>query len=189
MLSIGGNDLRFGDIIADCVQGYLTYYRCGPKWDSAISGQLDQVREDVGATIRAIREVLNAAQGPGSYQFVLQSYPSPMPAAAALAPDARSVVIDGAEMRSHALFDAGEEDGVPFIVMELLEGETLAERDSDRTMEVVERQLERAREHGARILLHGDSMYPSNVWASNNPVPVLYVLGDVKQALDQPFEQ
>lgn len=82
VLSIGGNDLGFGDIIADCVQGYLMSYRCGPKWDSAIAGRLDQVREDVGATIKAIKEVLNAAQGPGTYQFVLQSYPSPMPAAA-----------------------------------------------------------------------------------------------------------
>ncbi|MFE9749574.1 GDSL-type esterase/lipase family protein [Saccharothrix saharensis] len=82
VLSIGGNDLRFGDIIADCVQGYLTSYRCGPKWDSTIAGQLDQVREDVGATVKAIKEVLDAAQGAGTYQFVLQSYPSPMPAAA-----------------------------------------------------------------------------------------------------------
>ncbi|MCE6998622.1 GDSL-type esterase/lipase family protein [Saccharothrix sp. S26] len=82
VLSIGGNDLGFGDIIADCAKGYLSSYRCAPKWDSTIAGQLDQLRADVGATIKAIKEVVNAAQGTGTYQFVLQSYPAPMPAAA-----------------------------------------------------------------------------------------------------------
>lgn len=47
------------------------------------------------------------------------------------------------------------------------------------------RQMERAREHGAHILLHGDPCYPPNVWASNNPVPVLYVLGDLKHLADR----
>ncbi len=84
VLSVGGNDLGFGDIIADCVKGYLSpsAYKCAPKWGPAITDQLDQVRADVGATINAIKDVLNAAQGAGTYQFVLQSYPSPMPAAA-----------------------------------------------------------------------------------------------------------
>jgi hypothetical protein len=55
----------------------------------------------------------------------------------------------------------------------------------DKARARAERQLERAREHGARILLHGDPRYPANVWASNNPVPVLYVLGDVGHLADQ----
>ena len=41
------------------------------------------------------------------------------------------------------------------------------------------RQLERARQHGAHILLHGDDGYPPNLWASNNPIPVLYIRGDL----------
>ena len=39
-------------------------------------------------------------------------------------------------------------------------------------------QLERADELSATILLHGDTGYPARVYASNNPVPVLYVRGD-----------
>ena len=39
-------------------------------------------------------------------------------------------------------------------------------------------QLERAGELSAAILLHGDAGYPARVYASNNPVPVLYVRGD-----------
>ncbi|MFI9007995.1 GDSL-type esterase/lipase family protein [Actinosynnema sp. NPDC053489] len=83
VLSVGGNDLGFGDIIADCAKGYLTSsYTCAPKWGPTVTGQLDRLRADVGATIEAIREVVDAAQGAGTYQFVLQSYPAPMPAAA-----------------------------------------------------------------------------------------------------------
>ena len=39
-------------------------------------------------------------------------------------------------------------------------------------------QLERAHEHSASILVHGDPGYPERVYVSNNPVPVLYVRGD-----------
>ena len=39
-------------------------------------------------------------------------------------------------------------------------------------------QLERADEYSASILIHGDAGYPKRVYASNNPVPVLYVRGD-----------
>ena len=39
-------------------------------------------------------------------------------------------------------------------------------------------QLERAEEFSASILTHGDASYPKRVYASNNPVPVLYVRGD-----------
>ena len=39
-------------------------------------------------------------------------------------------------------------------------------------------QLERADEHLASILVHGDGGYPECVYESNNPVPVLYVRGD-----------
>jgi DNA processing protein len=41
------------------------------------------------------------------------------------------------------------------------------------------RQIERAQENDASILLHGHPAYPRTLWASNNPVPVLYVRGDV----------
>lgn len=39
-------------------------------------------------------------------------------------------------------------------------------------------QMERAHSIGASIVTHGDPRYPERVYASNNPVPVLYVRGD-----------
>ena len=39
-------------------------------------------------------------------------------------------------------------------------------------------QWSRATEYAATILVHGDPRYPERVYASNNPVPVLYVRGD-----------
>ena len=39
-------------------------------------------------------------------------------------------------------------------------------------------QLERANDLSAAILVHGDPRYPARVYASNNPVPVLYVRGN-----------
>jgi DNA processing protein len=41
------------------------------------------------------------------------------------------------------------------------------------------RQLVRAYEHDAVILTYSSPGYPQNVWRSNNPVPVLYVKGDL----------
>lgn len=38
--------------------------------------------------------------------------------------------------------------------------------------------LERSERYGASILLAGDPEYPPNLWASNNPVPILYVRGN-----------
>ncbi len=45
--------------------------------------------------------------------------------------------------------------------------------------ERAERQLIRAQKFNVNILLHGDHCYPPNLWNSNNPVPILYAIGDV----------
>ena len=42
------------------------------------------------------------------------------------------------------------------------------------------KQIERAQEYSGTILVHGDAQYPKRVYASNNPVAVLYVRGDAK---------
>ncbi|MDP9454436.1 MAG: DNA-protecting protein DprA [Actinomycetota bacterium] len=42
------------------------------------------------------------------------------------------------------------------------------------------RQIERAKQHRSHILLYSEDSYPTNLWASNNPVPVLYVRGDLE---------
>lgn len=39
--------------------------------------------------------------------------------------------------------------------------------------------VERAKENSASIVLVGDAAYPPNLWDSNNPVPILYVQGDL----------
>jgi DNA processing protein len=39
--------------------------------------------------------------------------------------------------------------------------------------------LDRAQRNDSSILLAGDPAYPPNLWASNNPVPILYVRGDM----------
>ena len=41
------------------------------------------------------------------------------------------------------------------------------------------RQLVRAHDHKAHIVTLGDPHYPANVYASNNPIPILYVRGDL----------
>ena len=41
-----------------------------------------------------------------------------------------------------------------------------------------EEQIKHAENCSAGILIHGDAEYPERVYASNNPVPVLYVRGD-----------
>jgi DNA recombination-mediator protein A len=44
----------------------------------------------------------------------------------------------------------------------------------------VTRQLVRAHENQAIIVTYAHPRYPKNVWASNNPVPILYVKGSLE---------
>lgn len=46
------------------------------------------------------------------------------------------------------------------------------------------RQLVRAHEHQARIVTYDDPHYPRNVYDSNNPIPLLYVRGNLKLLAD-----
>lgn len=63
---------------------------------------------------------------------------------------------------------------------EKLRGEilSLSQADVDAGRVHAINQLEQARHLSASILIHGDPGYPARVYASNNPVPVLYVRGD-----------
>lgn len=58
--------------------------------------------------------------------------------------------------------------------------DALSEDDLAAAKSLAADQLNRADEHSASILVHGDSQYPKQVYASNYPVPVLYVRGDPK---------
>lgn len=56
--------------------------------------------------------------------------------------------------------------------------DALTKDDLDTAISQASSQLERASEFSASILVHGSPDYPERVYASNNPVPVLYVRGD-----------
>lgn len=51
--------------------------------------------------------------------------------------------------------------------------------DLDEHRRLAALALQRAEENDAQILLAGDPQYPINLWASNHPIPILYVQGDV----------
>ncbi|MFJ8435426.1 GDSL-type esterase/lipase family protein [Kitasatospora sp. NPDC094019] len=83
-LSIGGNDLGFGDVISNCVQDYLVWYSyCNDDQQSAVDGRMPAAMAGVGKALDEIRAVMTGAgYAAGDYRIVLQSYPSPIPRAA-----------------------------------------------------------------------------------------------------------
>ena len=84
VLSIGGNDLGFADIIVACVAAYAT--RTGPCHDAQaanVAAAMPAAMAGVGKAIDEIRAVMaGAGYSSSSYRVVLQSYPSPVPRAA-----------------------------------------------------------------------------------------------------------
>ncbi len=85
VLSIGGNDLGFADIIIDCTIRYTTspsWWRntCRRSQQRAVDRAMDSAMAGVAKAIDEIRAVMDAAGQPqDSYRLVLQSYPSPVP--------------------------------------------------------------------------------------------------------------
>lgn len=84
VLSVGGNDLKFADILQDCVKAYfypsLFNKGCRGAKEKEFADGLDPARAKVVQTVAAIRKTLHdAGQPDGSYQIVLQSYPNPLP--------------------------------------------------------------------------------------------------------------
>ncbi|MEU3353075.1 endonuclease/exonuclease/phosphatase family protein [Streptomyces sp. NPDC037389] len=83
-LSIGGNDLKFSDILQDCVKAYFSPSQfnkgCRGAKEKDFAEALEPVQDKVVQSVEAIRKVLSeAGQEEGSYQIVLQSYPNPLP--------------------------------------------------------------------------------------------------------------
>jgi hypothetical protein len=85
VLSIGGNDLGFEQIIATCAalwtatqgQGGL---RCADAQQALVERRLPTTLANVARTVDEVRAVMSAAGYDRSqYRFVLQSYPSPVP--------------------------------------------------------------------------------------------------------------
>ena len=85
VVSIGGNDLGFGDIILDCALDYMVsnswwQRTCHDDQQRNIDRRMERAMDDVGRALDEIRAVLaDAGQGPDGYRLVLQSYPSPVP--------------------------------------------------------------------------------------------------------------
>lgn len=85
VVSIGGNDLGFADIILDCALDYSLSNSwwtrtCNRDQQANVDRRMVGVMDDVGRVLDEIRAVLaDAGQEPGSYRLVLQSYPSPVP--------------------------------------------------------------------------------------------------------------
>ena len=83
VLSIGGNDLGFTDIILACVSSFtFGAAPCNSSQQAAIDGRMATVMADVTTAVDEIRAALDSAgQKPDSYRIILQSYPSPTPRA------------------------------------------------------------------------------------------------------------
>ncbi|SDI46536.1 GDSL-like Lipase/Acylhydrolase family protein [Actinokineospora alba] len=84
VVSIGGNDLGFADIITKCATDYLIWYSyCHDDQQVAVDSKMDAAMAGVAKSIDEIRAVMTGAgYAAGDYRIVLQSYPSPIPRAA-----------------------------------------------------------------------------------------------------------
>jgi len=80
-LSIGGNDLGFGDVITACVEDYVAYDSyCYATQQKAIDARMAAAMAGVAKSIDEIRAVMAADRySARDYRIVLQSYPSPIP--------------------------------------------------------------------------------------------------------------
>ena len=88
VLSIGGNDLGFSDIIIDCTSDWSTSSAsnpdyCQPENQAMVNQRMPQAMTDVRKSIDEIRAVMTqAGYSTSQYRLVLRSYPSPIPRAA-----------------------------------------------------------------------------------------------------------
>jgi hypothetical protein len=88
VISIGGNDYRFADIVQDCVEDFLL----SPSWwpdyckdDSIVTGQM--AASNVTAKTTAIKNAIlnvntamaNAGYSSSQFTLLVQTYPSPIP--------------------------------------------------------------------------------------------------------------
>lgn len=82
VVSVGGNDLGFTDVIIDCVAGYLTSTRWAPNTchedqDAKLTAALPRAMADVAAVLADLRNILDS-NGDSAARIILQSYPSPV---------------------------------------------------------------------------------------------------------------
>jgi lysophospholipase L1-like esterase len=84
-LSVGGNDLGFGNIIAACAAAWTASSSanrdlCRDEQQPLVRERLPRAMADVGRAVDEVRAVMEqAGYATSQYRFVLQSYPSPVP--------------------------------------------------------------------------------------------------------------
>lgn len=85
VVSVGGNDLGYSDIIVDCAVGYVfssssSPNTCHQDQQVAYDDKVEDTMTKVGQVLDDIKAVMaDAGYHPGAYRLVLQSYPSPIP--------------------------------------------------------------------------------------------------------------
>lgn len=84
VLSIGGNDIGFGDVIADCVKGFSLHkslgWHCSKRLGPQMPGRIDAMSAKVEEVLEAIQGTMSdAGYQDSDYRLVLQTYPSPIP--------------------------------------------------------------------------------------------------------------
>jgi len=78
VLSIGGNDVGFSDLVLDCIAAYfLIAPRCQDVWADWLPAALEAAAPRIAQNIADIHTVM-AEAGDTDYQLVLQSYSSPV---------------------------------------------------------------------------------------------------------------
>jgi hypothetical protein len=83
VLSIGGNDLGFADIIRQCAQAYAAKTGpCNPSQQLAVDARKPAAFAGVAKAIDEVRAVMaESGYARSNYRFILQSYGSPVPRA------------------------------------------------------------------------------------------------------------
>ncbi|MFH8573900.1 hypothetical protein [Streptomyces sp. NPDC017993] len=81
VLSIGGNDVGFGDILQACMTGYLTGSgSCRNAQRAQVQARFATAMAAVDRPVKEIRAAMaGAGYAPADYHLVVQSYPSPLP--------------------------------------------------------------------------------------------------------------
>jgi hypothetical protein len=83
VLSIGGNDLGFADIIRACAQAYAARTgACNPSQQAVVDSRKAAAFSGVAKAIREVRAVMaESGYSRSQYRFIVQSYGSPLPRA------------------------------------------------------------------------------------------------------------
>jgi hypothetical protein len=84
VLSVGGNDVGFGDILTACMMAFVSPLGspCHAKQQTQVNSKINTAMARVDKAVKEIRAVMsNAGYGSSQYRLVMQSYPSPLPRA------------------------------------------------------------------------------------------------------------